>query len=418
MLHDDGCTVYLDGSLKYSAATYNASASIALGTVSVGLHVLDILWAEQQGGDGIYNLSAAIGTLFNELNAPLSVEARTFVQAGIPVSTSVGDMWVDTDDGNKTYVAKSAGADAITTGEWELFKSDAVVVTFTQDAIPVSQHVGDMWVDTNDQNKTYIARIVGADQITAGEWELLQSETVGLVAGWKMTGQTTINGGQIATDTITAAAILAGSIGVTKLAVGDTSNLVDINESYAPSVTDTTGNGNPHEITTVSGVRWSRRSATNDADFYFSNIKWPVPFKEGDRIRVRLNAYSDVATNADVVVHIFDATPTYLRSQTIGSISITTSDTLFSVEADLSAATMQNAARFQFALANLTTGREVRVRSVRAYVMNAGLLVVDGSILTDKLAANAVTADKIQAGAIIAEKLGLGVLRSNMVGDP
>jgi len=42
---------------------------------------------------------------------------------------------------------------------------------FKQDGIPTSTAVGDLWVDTNDSNKVYRSAAVGADQITSGEWE-------------------------------------------------------------------------------------------------------------------------------------------------------------------------------------------------------------------------------------------------------
>jgi len=44
------------------------------------------------------------------------------------------------------------------------------VTTFAQDAIPTSVAIGDIWYDTNDGNKMYRAEIAGADQIVAGEW--------------------------------------------------------------------------------------------------------------------------------------------------------------------------------------------------------------------------------------------------------
>ena len=46
------------------------------------------------------------------------------------------------------------------------------VQLFRQDAIPTSLHINDIWIDTNDSNKMYVAASVGADQITAGEWVL------------------------------------------------------------------------------------------------------------------------------------------------------------------------------------------------------------------------------------------------------
>lgn len=42
----------------------------------------------------------------------------TFAQAAIPTSVAIGDLWVDTDNENRIYRAESVGANAITAGEW------------------------------------------------------------------------------------------------------------------------------------------------------------------------------------------------------------------------------------------------------------------------------------------------------------
>lgn len=49
-------------------------------------------------------------------------------------------------------------------------------VTFAQDGVPTSLAVGDLWLDTNDNNKLYRAASVGADEITAGEWIAVPDE--------------------------------------------------------------------------------------------------------------------------------------------------------------------------------------------------------------------------------------------------
>jgi hypothetical protein len=172
-------------------------------------------------------------------------KTTNFTQAAVPVSTAIGDTWVDTDDHNKLYTAKSVGADQVTAGEWELAQdtytaqstADGKIATyhladppwpdlsvghdldagdiwyeidnankpwfweavakrwvsvqdgtiqdahqlaeskttnFVQDTIPVSTAVGDTWVYPSGNNKLYVARIIGANEIKTGEWELSQ----------------------------------------------------------------------------------------------------------------------------------------------------------------------------------------------------------------------------------------------------
>lgn len=103
---------------------------------------------------------------------PNLVTITIFKQTSIPTSTAIGDLWFDTDDNNKMYRAGSVGADQITTGEWELVTSQGVQV-FAQNGIPTSTNIGDLWYDTDDNNKVYRAASIGADQITAGEWVLV-----------------------------------------------------------------------------------------------------------------------------------------------------------------------------------------------------------------------------------------------------
>jgi len=47
---------------------------------------------------------------------------------------------------------------------------------FKQDGIPTSISVGDLWFDTNDENKPYRAASVGATAIEAGGWELVDDQ--------------------------------------------------------------------------------------------------------------------------------------------------------------------------------------------------------------------------------------------------
>lgn len=51
--------------------------------------------------------------------ATITGQIRVFKQTGIPTSVNASDLWVDTDDNNKLYRAAIAGADQITSGEWE-----------------------------------------------------------------------------------------------------------------------------------------------------------------------------------------------------------------------------------------------------------------------------------------------------------
>jgi hypothetical protein len=171
-----------------------------------------------------------------DLTASGYTKIAIFKQDSIPTSVSIGDLWFDTDDANKLYRAGSAGADAITSGEWELVRdtdidqalsdasnassaastaqeaadnaqntADSKINVFAQDTVPTSLAVGDLWYDTNDENKPYRAASVGADQITSGEWELvndLRAADALLKAGSSqvLTGDIQVGGSNVKID--------------------------------------------------------------------------------------------------------------------------------------------------------------------------------------------------------------------------
>ena len=55
-----------------------------------------------------------------------NVKTQTFIQDGIPTSIAIGDIWIDTNDENKLYIAASAGADEIAAGEWVLARDTEI----------------------------------------------------------------------------------------------------------------------------------------------------------------------------------------------------------------------------------------------------------------------------------------------------
>ena len=123
----------------------------------------------------------------------------TFAQDAIPTSLHAGDLWIDTNDGNKLYRATGVGDDQITAGEWVLYQDDNKITTFYQSGVPTAIAAGDLWIDSDD-NKLYRATSAGDDQIVAGEWIL---QDAGIATGWSHASDTTkIDGGDIYANTI------------------------------------------------------------------------------------------------------------------------------------------------------------------------------------------------------------------------
>lgn len=174
------------------------------------------------------NISIGGTTTFASGYDPTS-KASTFAQNGIPTSSAIGDIWIDTDDNNKMYRAAMIGADEIKAGEWELVVISGVK-TFAQDAIPTAVNAGDIWIDTNDSNKMYRSTNAGDDEVKAGEWTLtsIQAGTItgqGALAtkdtiSTSECDTTIIDGGKIVTGLLTADNIQAGSLSANYIGSG------------------------------------------------------------------------------------------------------------------------------------------------------------------------------------------------------
>ena len=103
-------------------------------------------------------------TFVTNTNNALNGKITTYYQTSAPTTTITGDLWIDTDDGNKLYrwngsswvsvqdagiqSALSAASNAQTT-------ADGKIVTFAQASQPTATDVGDLWIDTDDNNKLY-----------------------------------------------------------------------------------------------------------------------------------------------------------------------------------------------------------------------------------------------------------------------
>ena len=111
----------------------------------------------------------------------------TFYADDPPTAEGTGDLWLDTNDGNKLYrwsgsawteVQDDDIATAIADAATAQTTAAGKIVTFFQDAIPTATDAGDLWIDTNDKNKLYRSTNIGDDEITAGEWETARDTDV------------------------------------------------------------------------------------------------------------------------------------------------------------------------------------------------------------------------------------------------
>jgi hypothetical protein len=122
----------------------------------------------------------------------------SFYQASAPGSAEDGDLWFDTDDGNKQYI-RTGGAWVVAAdtriGNALLAASDAQatadgkVVTFVATAAPTAEAVGDLWLDSDDGNKLYrwsgsawVALLAGTGALAAEAVTKVHSVTASTLA--------------------------------------------------------------------------------------------------------------------------------------------------------------------------------------------------------------------------------------------
>jgi hypothetical protein len=247
------------------------------------------------------------------------------------------------------------------------------------------------------------AGVIGATEIAAGAITAGKI-AAGVITSTELAANSVITG-KIAAGAVTADAIAANAITTDKMLVGDTSNMAEVSESIAGTVTYGTW------TSAISGG-YAVRAGTKNQYFMFRNTKGPLQFKTGDRLRLSFEAFASATVSVTPTLWVYPSA----AAQAFGSaFNITTTPTVFTFEVDVTLAT---ASQLQYLIgisgAGLTT-TDVSVRNVRAYVMNAGELIVDGSIIASKIAAGAITAGKIAAGVIGATEIAANSITAGQI---
>jgi hypothetical protein len=136
------------------------------------------------GGIGTIQLAAPVNDTLNSV----ATKITTWYQAAAPTGATTGDLWLDTDDGNKLY--RYNGATWVLSQDTQIqaalvqagtaqATADRKVQIFAQISPPTNPSsnlgVGDWWYDTDDGNKAYtwsgaawVARQVGTSAMASG----------------------------------------------------------------------------------------------------------------------------------------------------------------------------------------------------------------------------------------------------------
>ena len=158
---DDNNTLY-----RSTAAGAASWVNVQDGTIAVAQSAADA--AQADATQALVDAAAA--------QAGADGKIQSFYQAAQPsgVGEAEGDIWVDTDDGDRIYVYDTGAwqdaqdnlvATAITNAASAQSTADGKIATFLSTTAPTAEGEGDFWIDTDDNNRLYRAGAAGA-----GSW--------------------------------------------------------------------------------------------------------------------------------------------------------------------------------------------------------------------------------------------------------
>lgn len=256
-------------------------------------------------------------------------------------------------------------------------KSTADAVTSTVNANKANWDKGYNWTNSNGGNMINLLTMVKA-------W-----------TGGAVSATTTINGGFIRTNTITAA----------QIALGDFTNLVDVNESLPQSVISP----GTHPFTAGSepafnGGYITKKDAT--AKYVALSSYKPNSFSDGDEIYYEFTARRATVGKCYIGIWFYgDGTPgnKEYKVRYYGTVqNFTTSDVTYSGVIKLT-----NIRQYGFYAIGIYDdgGAQMYVKNISVHKRSKGNLIVDGAITTDKLAAQSVTAAKINVKDLFAQDI-------------
>lgn len=221
-------------------------------------------------------------------------------------------------------------------------------------------------------------------------------------ASGAVTGSTNINGGMIATDTITAK----------QLAIGDFNNYSQL--AKGKNLVNRHGTAN-----WVEGANGHSYWQTTNTFFPFTVSETLNPFKAGDKIQIKFDAYTPSTRNVNVGVWFFSDTS---ASSNIGSVAgaVSCSASWGTKTVNLTLPTgntyVQNAKSIAILIHNGSSGERIEVRNATVNRLVAGDLIVNGTITTDHIHTNGLNANVIKAGTISADRLDANTIVSKVNG--
>lgn len=159
--------IWQDDQGRYWLRRADNHLSIGGSRLMIGGKLLTITWTPNDTQPVRDGIDAALATAIAATDAArqLAIDAQatadgkvqSFYQPSAPTAEGVGDLWFDTDDGNKQYrwsgsawtpVQDGAIGDALTAAAGAQATADGKVTTFFGTSTPTPEGVGDLWYNS------------------------------------------------------------------------------------------------------------------------------------------------------------------------------------------------------------------------------------------------------------------------------
>ena len=212
-----------------------------------------------------------------------------------------------------------------------------------------------------------------------------------------VTGSTTIDGGYIQADTITAK----------HMAIGDFNN-------YSQLVKGKSLVNRYGTATWTEGTSNHSYWVTTNRYFPFTVNETLNPFKASDRVQIKFDAYTPSTRNVKVGIWFYSGTAADTNNIGANTADVSCSATWGTKTVNLTLPNgntyVQSAKSIAILIDNGTSGERIEVRNVTIRRLVAGDLIVDGAITAAKIASRTITADRIVSGAITANEIAAGAI--------
>ena len=236
--------------IQSDVTTLTTDLTTAEGNISTNSSAITALQSSVTANDNdITSINSSITSLTTSVNnANTNISTNSTAISGL-------DTRVTQNESDLTTKASSTSVTALQTSLNTLSgEVDTRTKTFAQDAVPTATAIGDLWINTNDSNKLYRAASATADQITAGEWELVRDDAIASNSSAISTLQSTVS--QQGTD------ISSNSSSITTLQnnLTTTNNNVSTNASAISTLDSTVSS----QGSTISSISSSVTALEND----------------------------------------------------------------------------------------------------------------------------------------------------------